>query len=86
MCQAEFLEMEFYSQKARGEFSEYTYLLGHIPIGWGGRNGLKFPYYIRTRRVRLSVEARPGDSPRRPFGLLTLNDVPKDRGHSGSIM
>ena len=41
MCRAEFLEMEFHSQKARGEFSEHTYLLGHILMSWGGRSSFK---------------------------------------------
>jgi hypothetical protein len=73
LCQAAFLETVLYSQKAFGEFSEYTYLLGHIPKSCR----------TRIRWTRLSVEARPGGCSRCPFGPFTPNEIMKHRSHSG---
>ena len=86
MCQAEFLETVLYSQKARREFSEYTYLLRHIPKSWRSCGGLEYPDCPRIIWVRLSVEARRGDRFRCPFGPSTPNEIAKHHSHSGSIV
>jgi len=51
-----------------------------------GRNGLERRGYTLVRQRWLSVEGRPSDCFRRPFGIFSLGETTEDCNNSRSIV